>query len=131
MSKIVKSEQEWQQELSPEEFEVCRNKGTESAFSGELYDCKDPGTYHCTCCGTALFASTSKFDSGTGWPSFFQPVDSSAVAENHDNSHGMARTEVVCSQCDAHLGHVFNDGPQPSGLRYCINSVSLKMNKEK
>lgn len=131
MNKVVKTEQEWQEELSAEQMEICRNKGTERAFTGEYYDCKDSGTYHCSCCGEVLFDSGSKYDSGTGWPSFYQPANSDAVTEQTDNSHGMRRTEVVCSRCDAHLGHVFEDGPQPTGLRYCINSVSLKLDRKK
>ncbi len=131
MKKIVKTEREWQEELSAEQMAICRNKGTERAFTGEYNDCKDPGTYHCSCCGEVLFNSETKFDSGSGWPSFYQPANSDAVAEHTDNSHGMRRTEVVCHRCDAHLGHVFEDGPQPTGLRYCINSVSLKLDREK
>ena len=130
MSKITKTDQEWQEQLSPEQFEVCRNKGTERAFTGEYHDCKDQGTYHCVCCGVPLFSSETKFDSGTGWPSFYQAINDETVAEHVDNSYGMRRTEVVCQQCDAHLGHVFPDGPNPTGLRYCINSASLKLNKE-
>lgn len=130
MSKpVTKSEQEWRQDLTPEQFEVCRRKGTERAFTGEYYDCKDAGVYRCVCCGNELFASETKFDSGTGWPSFYAPMDNAAVKEETDASHGMVRTEVMCSACGAHLGHVFEDGPKPTGLRYCINSVSLKLDK--
>lgn len=124
------SKQEWRERLSDEQFYVCREKGTERAFSGEYHDCKDKGIYHCVCCGEPLFNSETKFDSGTGWPSFWQPLDETAVASDVDTSHGMRREEVHCRKCGAHLGHVFPDGPQPTGLRYCINSVSLKLEKE-
>ena len=130
-NKIKKSEQEWRQQLTPEQFAICREKGTERAFSGEYYDCKDDGMYHCRCCGELLFTSDTKYDSGSGWPSFYTPVDKQAVKSETDTSHGMTRTEVMCSACESHLGHVFYDGPNPTGLRYCINSASLKLNKDK
>ncbi|MEH6584165.1 MAG: peptide-methionine (R)-S-oxide reductase MsrB [Halioglobus sp.] len=117
----------WRDKLSPEEFHVCREKGTERAFTGEYWDCKKDGSYHCKCCGEPLFLSSSKYDSGCGWPSFFQPADSKVVRENVDNSHCMSRTEVVCEKCGSHLGHVFEDGPTPTGLRYCINSASIDL----
>ena len=125
--KINKTEGEWKQQLSDEQFYVCRQKGTERAFTGRYYDCKEDGTYVCACCGEPLFSSETKYDSGTGWPSFSQPLDAEAVEEEQDRSHGMHRIEVHCKKCGAHLGHVFPDGPQPTGLRYCINSVSLDL----
>jgi peptide-methionine (R)-S-oxide reductase len=128
--KIVKSEDEWKDALTDEEFYVTRQKGTERAFTGKYYDSKDKGQYLCKCCGEPLFDSSSKFDSGTGWPSFFQPLNEQAVEEEHDNTHGMQRIEVHCRKCNAHLGHVFPDGPQPTGLRYCINSASLHLKKD-
>lgn len=124
------SKQEWRDKLTDEEFYVCREKGTERAFTGEYYNCKDKGTYRCTCCGEPLFTSETKFDSGTGWPSFWQPLNETVVESDVDTSHGMRREEVHCKKCGSHLGHVFPDGPQPTGLRYCINSVSLKLDKE-
>ena len=130
IEKVAKSEQEWQQELTPEQFEVCRRKGTERPFSGRYNDCKEAGTYRCTCCGQPLFTSAAKFDSGTGWPSFFEPESAGAVNTEVDHSlFGRPRTEVLCSACDAHLGHVFPDGPQPTGLRYCINSVAIDLDR--
>lgn len=122
-----KSDAEWREILSPEAFEVCRKKGTERAFTGKYWDCKEPGVYRCVCCNAPLFDAAHKFDSGTGWPSFWQAVESDRVEDRPDNSLFMRRTEVVCAACDSHLGHVFPDGPQPTGLRYCINSVSLKL----
>ncbi|NNL65813.1 MAG: peptide-methionine (R)-S-oxide reductase MsrB [Myxococcales bacterium] len=127
MSKIQKSDAEWQAALSPEQYQVCRRKGTERAFSGLYWDCKKDGVYACTCCGAELFRSDAKYDSGTGWPSFFEPVSADAVRMERDGSLGMERVEVLCASCDAHLGHVFPDGPAPSGERYCINSVSLDL----
>ena len=125
MSKIHKSEEEWKQELTPEEFYVCRQKGTERPFTGKYNDFKDDGLFVCKCCGNPLFDSKTKFNSGTGWPSFYAPITPDAIEEHKDMSHGMIRTEVTCAKCDAHLGHVFPDGPEPTGLRYCINSICL------
>lgn len=125
MSKIQKSDAEWRKQLTSEQYYVCREKGTERPFTGEFYDHKGEGEYRCVACGEPLFSSASKYDSGSGWPSFYQPIKSESVGENHDASHGMVRTEVVCGNCDSHLGHVFPDGPEPTGLRYCINSISL------
>ena len=116
---------QWREKLSPEQFRIAREGGTEAAFSGKYYANKDTGDYHCICCDTALFKSSEKYDSGSGWPSYWAPVSEDAIREIKDTSHGMIRTEVRCAKCDAHLGHVFPDGPQPSGLRYCINSASL------
>jgi len=129
--KVDKTDAEWAEILTPEQYKVCRKHGTERAFSGEYDACKTAGTYNCICCGKALFDSDTKFDSGTGWPSFYAPVDEESVATTKDRSLFMVRTEVHCSDCGSHLGHVFDDGPAPTGLRYCMNSVSLKLEEKK
>ena len=129
--KVAKSESEWRKELTPEQYEVCRNKGTERAFTGRYWDCKDEGIYRCSVCGSELFSSDTKYDSGTGWPSFYQPLADDRLRTESDDSMGAVRTEVLCASCDSHLGHVFPDGPAPTGQRYCMNSVSLDLQKKR
>jgi peptide-methionine (R)-S-oxide reductase len=129
MSDKQKSNDEWVDKLTPEQYEVCRNKGTEAPFSGQYTDCKKAGIYECACCGNPLFVSETKFNSGTGWPSFSDVISNDSINKNSDETHGVQRVEVTCKSCDAHLGHMFEDGPKPTGLRYCINSVSLDLNE--
>ena len=130
VEKITKTDAEWREQLTQEQYEVLRRKGTEPPFCGAFYDNKQEGTYYCVGCGLPLFSSSHKFTSGTGWPSFFQPVNEENIAYHPDNSYGMRRTEIACARCDSHLGHVFEDGPKPTGLRYCVNSVSLDFRPE-
>ncbi len=127
MAKIEKSDKEWRRQLTPEQYEVAREAGTERAFTGKYWDTKTPGVYRCVCCGEPLFDSATKYDSGSGWPSFYEPIDADAVTTRADDSLMMRRTEVLCANCDAHLGHVFPDGPEPTGLRFCMNSASLDL----
>jgi peptide-methionine (R)-S-oxide reductase len=128
--KISKTDEEWKKTLTPEQYKVCRNKDTERPFTGKYNDCKDKGVYKCSCCGNELFDSDTKFESGTGWPSFYKPISDENIKNESDASFGIVRTEVMCKKCGAHLGHVFDDGPQPTNLRYCINSVSLDLDKK-
>ena len=130
IEKVVKSDEEWRNQLSPEEYAVARQAGTERPFTGVYWDEERPGTYLCKCCGSPLFDAGTKFDAGCGWPSFYAPLESDAVTNREDNSLGMRRIEVLCARCDAHLGHVFPDGPAPTGLRYCMNSVSLTLDAD-
>ena len=130
VEKVEKSTDEWREQLSEQEFQVARCSATESAFSGRYWNEKAAGTYHCVCCGAPLFRSEAKYDSGTGWPSFFEAVAEGAVAEKVDREHGMERVESICARCDAHLGHVFPDGPRPTGQRFCMNSASLRLEKD-
>ena len=126
----MKDNEYWRDKLTPEEFNVCREKGTERPFTGEYWDTTDEGVYNCRCCGEPLFLSDTKFDAGCGWPSFFQTADAEVILEDRDTSHGMVRTEVMCKKCGSHIGHVFEDGPNPTGLRYCVNSLSVKLEKK-
>jgi len=130
MKKVMKSDEQWQKELDPETYRITRQKGTEPPFSGRYYDCHKDGVYRCVCCGNPVFRSDTKYESGSGWPSFWQPAEQGAIEEHIDRSHGMVRREIVCSQCQAHLGHVFEDGPRPTGLRYCVNSASLDLDEK-
>ena len=130
MTKISKSDQEWKQSLTEEQYKIARKKGTERPFTGKYYTCSKKGTYLCSCCGNPLFSSETKFDSGSGWPSFYEPMSKQSIDTRFDGSFGMRRVEVTCKKCDAHLGHVFEDGPDPTGLRYCINSISLNLKED-